>query len=135
MKTHITHKQEKVLYRVVEGLKRVHTYEEDTKDWQDFPTGMYMDAVAGELEAAFPKIDGYDLYRLIVKELETSNYYLLAQFIIDKCRDEWLFDCERRGFREWCFVTYMTWDDVGRDRCLDAIRKVAQVFKKKEKNR
>jgi len=33
MKTHITHKQEKVLYRVVEGLKRAHTYEEDTKDW------------------------------------------------------------------------------------------------------
>lgn len=37
-----------------------------------------MDAVAGELEAAFPKIDGYELYHYIVEELEASNYYLLA---------------------------------------------------------
>ena len=128
MKTHITHNQERAIYRAVELLRLAFDL-----DAQSVPVtwSIIGSAIASQLEAAFPKVDGSDLYYKLYDYLEENHWDVFASDIVERCRNEWLFDCERRGFREWCFVTYMTWEDTGRDRCLGAIRKVAQVFKKK----
>ena len=123
MKTKITHRQEKVLYQVVEELKLAH-------DWSEqgclYPSGLFIDAVAGQLEAAFPNIDGYDLQQEITTYFDKYGWSIFAKYIIEECRDKWLFNCERRGFRERIYGAYMTWDDVGRDWVIDKLDGIKQ---------
>lgn len=128
MKTHITRHQERSLYRIIEMIKQAHNCEGiTTASWN-----VIEDSIASQLAIAFPKVDSWDLYCEIYSWLEKNNWESFASDIIEQCKNTWLFDCERRGLREWLFISYMTWDETGREKFMGVIEKIVGKFRRRE---
>ena len=71
LKTYITHNQERAIYRAVELLRQAYNLDE-----QNVPVtwSIIGSAIVSQLEAAFPKVDGSDLYNEIYDYLEQNHW-------------------------------------------------------------